>query len=201
MAGREWSGKYILMLMNKSRSSRSIAKPAQQLNRWGLSLLFLAGCAIIGGYVLFQAGAAPKNRPPVTASVVTLSAEAASQKVQVGEIVPITIRVNTNGRTVNAVQANVTYPIDKFEFIGVDGAGSAFSIDAQAITENGVIKIARASITEVNSTSAEVAKINLRAIAAGRKVPVGFAADSMIVDSVNNSDVLEKTLDTQLFIQ
>jgi hypothetical protein len=150
-------------------------------------IFFVALFAAIGVYALLQANAAPKTTPAVT-----LSISPASQRLSVGQVVGLSVKLNTNGQAVNAVQANLSYPSDKFDFDRIDGVGSAFEIEAEAINSSGLVKIARGSVSSVNSSDAQVATVYLRAKANGRKVKVSFADGSLVIRTSDAMDILSR---------
>ena len=63
-----------------------------------------------------------------TAQLSTDPAEAATQS---GEVKTLSIWVDTGGQQVSAVQTNLTYPTDQYEFVDIDNTGSAFEIQAE----------------------------------------------------------------------
>lgn len=152
--------------------------------------------AILGTYLIFNTEAAPKVQPAVT-----LSLSPSSQRVLIGEALSLAVKVDTNGQNVNAVEAAVSYPTDKLEYVSADGSGSAFSIEASTTASAGIISVTRANITPVSSSNAQVATINFRALASGRKVSVKLNATSKVLSSDSNTNILQKLVNGQYTIQ
>ena len=148
-------------------------------------LVFFLSLAVIGGVFLFRAYAAPK-------SPVTLSVDPGSKTVSKGQTIKAAIRLNTGSQHVNAVQANLTYPADKFDFVSIDSKGSAFAIEAQSKGGNGKIEIARGSIASVKSSNVLIAYVNLRAKSSGKKLSVAFTNGTVVVSSQTNLNILQK---------
>lgn len=119
----------------------------------------------------------------------------ATTSVTAGQTFDVVVRVDSAGESVNAVQANITYPTSNFEFVALDATNSAFTIEAEAITEPGVVKIARGNISGI-SGDVLVAKLTLRATSTtggGKKSPgavISFANGSSLVRAADNVNVL-----------
>jgi uncharacterized protein (DUF58 family) len=158
--------------------------------------LFVALFAAIAAYVILQAGAAPKNQPAVT-----LSLSPSTQRMQVGDSMTLSVRLNTNGQEVNAVQADFTYPSDKFEFVSTDSVGSVFSIEAQSTGGSGVVNIARGSTTPVNGSDLFVTNLNFRAIGSGRKIQIRFTDTSAVLRAADSFNILQKKLNGSYTVQ
>jgi hypothetical protein len=182
-------------LFTRKRKTNGLNSVSSRPNISKRSLgLFVVLFAAIAAFVIFQVGAAP-------AAAVTLSLSPSSQRMQVGATLSIAIKLNTNGQSVNTVQASLSYAPDKFEFVSIDGTNSAFAIDAQSGGASGMITVARGSITSVNSTSAHVATVNLRAIASGRKSQIRFMEDSLVLRSSDSVNILQKKVNGSYTIQ
>jgi hypothetical protein len=178
--------------MTTKNSSESNGGLTEKLDRTinkknGLLGLFVALFAAIGVYAILQAGAAPK-----TTAAVTLSLSPSSGRFQTGQTVGMAVKLNTNGQAVNAVQANLSFPAEKFEFVRVDSTGSAFEIEAESVGATGSVKIARGSVNSITSADALVATVYLRAVSAGRKVNVTFADTSMVIRTPDAMNILQK---------
>jgi hypothetical protein len=82
------------------------------------------------------------------ASASTLYLSPGSTEIPQGSIVPITIRLNTKGESVNGVSAYLLYPADKIEVAWINYGGS-FPIAAEGTYGGGGIRISRGSIPGV----------------------------------------------------
>jgi hypothetical protein len=179
------------MANNLDSESETNSKKARSVNisnnKTRFLLIFIGLFAVIGLLALFRTDAAPKLSPAVT-----LSLSPASQRVQVGQSLSLAVKLNTNGNSVNAVQADLTYPASNFEFVSIDGANSVFTIEAEGVGGNGVVKIARGNINSINSADALVAVVNFRATAAGRKAKISFANTSAVIRTDDTANILQR---------
>jgi hypothetical protein len=114
----------------------------------------------------------------------------ANQDVAAGSTVTLEIWVDTGGDPVNAVQANLTYPTDKFDFNSIDAKGSAFEVQAMSTGGDGKINIARGHIGDVKG-SALVAKVLLVAKTNSGAADVSFVSGSAVVRSSDHKDILK----------
>ncbi len=101
----------------------------------------------------------------------------------------VEIRSNSGGTTVNAVQANLSYPASLVDFVGIDASGSAFTTEAPSTGGNGVVSIARGVIGGVSGEKL-VAKVNFKSKATSGIATMSFVADSALLDSTSNLDIL-----------
>ncbi len=112
----------------------------------------------------------------------------ASATIANGGNVTYTIKVDTGGQTVNAVQANLSYPASLFGAVTIDTISSAFSVQAENTASAGSIRIARATTAPVTGV-VDLAKITFTASSAGSAV-ITWATGSAVVESVGNTDIL-----------
>lgn len=106
----------------------------------------------------------------------------------VGQTYTMEVRENSNTTNVNAVQANIGYPTDIFQFVSIDDAGSAFSINAQKTAINGLIVIARGNTTPVKGDQL-IARITLKAAAATGSFTLDIKDYSVIASSTTNKNI------------
>lgn len=104
----------------------------------------------------------------------------------------VAVRVDTGGEEVNAVQANLTYPADRLEFVSIDPAGSAFEITAQSVGGNGSIKISRGTLTPVTGDKL-IATVNFKALSGDGSAEVVFASGSAVSRYSDSTDVMNGT--------
>lgn len=165
-----------------SKTARLSKKAKAQLIGTGY-IAFGVLCAVVGLFVLFHSAAVSNDQ------LASLYVNPSSQKVSQGDTVTLEVWVDAKNQPVNAVQANLTYPTNKFKFKNIDPNGSAFEIEAQATEKKGVIKIGRGHIGEVKGTQL-VAKVNLTALSNTGSAAVHFTDGSAVVRATDNTDVL-----------
>ncbi len=125
-----------------------------------------------------------------TAQLSTDPAEAATQS---GEVTTLSIWVDTGGQQVSAVQTNLTYPTDQYEFVDIDNTGSAFEIQAESKGGDGKIVIARGQLGGVNGKQL-VAKVNLKAKNVTGSGNIAFTDESQVLTlSDSPQNILNKT--------
>ncbi len=154
-----------------------------------LPLGFIIIFAAVAGAIIFQASAAPRN-----SNMVSLSLDPSSQRVSNGTVLTVAIWENSNNIGVNAVQADLKYSADKFDFVSIDSAGSAFEIEAQAKGGDGTITIGRGHVGSLTGKQL-VAKINLRAKSADGKANISFTSRSKILKASDSSNILQQSKD------
>lgn len=157
----------------------------------------LVGTAI---YVSKQNKEEPKTSTDVSAEVEqgqktgSMTLNPSAKAVAESEILTVEVWADSGTEPVNAVQANISYPSDKFEFVNVDSAGSAFEIEAETTGSNGKVVIARGHVGKLTGKQL-VAKINFKAKAGGEKVNISFDKDSSLLSALTNKNILGDTVD------
>jgi hypothetical protein len=114
-----------------------------------------------------------------------------NQQISPGASVTFEVWVDTGNQPVNAVQANLTYPTDSFDFNSVNAKGSAFEIQASSTGGEGKVTIARGHIGEIKG-KALVAKVVLTAKTTKGDTQVEFAVGSAVVRSTDHVDILKQ---------
>lgn len=105
-----------------------------------------------------------------------------------GSTLVINIYENSGTDSVNAVQANLSYPTSQLTFSSITSS-SAFSIEAESTGSGGLVKIGRGSITARTGPQL-VATVRFVASGAGT-APITFASGSSVVRSTDNgSEIL-----------
>lgn len=162
----------------------------------GLLGLVVVIAAAFGLYSLSQNGSSTTKsttETPKPASV-TLSMQTPTTQVSVGEVVPVAIRLNTAGKSVNGVEAEISYPAAQFDFVSIDASKSPFEVEAPSTGGNGTITVQRGAKVPVSGSDVLVATVNLRAKAAStEEVSVDYLATSQVVIPPSGSNVLQKT--------
>jgi hypothetical protein len=183
----------------KSSSRKSVSKKQSKgifnikafakLNK-AIALAVVAVVVVVGYFVLNSSAAIDGAHLYLSPNNSTFAA---------GENVTMEVRLNTDGKNINAVQADLSYPQDMLEFVSVDAASSAFPIEAQLTGGNGSVKIARGNIAGVTG-DVLVAKVTFKTITssakgkkAGTAAKVVFSSTSTAVESEDNTDALEGT--------
>ncbi|MCH7541725.1 hypothetical protein IH981_03045 [Patescibacteria group bacterium] len=59
----------------------------------------------------------------------------------------VSVRINTGGSSVDSVQANLSYPTDKLNFLGVGYGGTSFEIQAESSGGSGSVRMARGTLS------------------------------------------------------
>ncbi len=173
-------------------------------NRFG-PLVFVLLFAGIGTYFIFNSSAAPQppaNKPP--SSLITPNAQTASgitadltilpatqPAAALGSTITADVWVNSSSESINAIQADLSYPVDKLQFVSIDGTSSAFSVQAQADGADGKVSIARGTIKPVTGKQ-EVAKVIFKVIAASGDATVSINDSSSVLRSSDNGNILNK---------
>lgn len=116
----------------------------------------------------------------------------ASSTVVTNTAFNVEIRENSGAATVNAVQANLTYPASSLDVIGINTSSGAFSLVAESSAINGVINIGLGigAGTQPKTGDQPVATIQFKSKTAIGVSNVAFAAGTAILDSTTNSDIL-----------
>lgn len=79
-----------------------------------------------------------------------------------GSTFSLGIRANMGGDLVNAVEANLSYPSDKLDFVGISAGGSAFPIDASSGGGGGGVRVSRGVIGQGVSGDKLIATVSFR---------------------------------------
>jgi hypothetical protein len=98
--------------------------------------------------------------------------------------------------TINAVQANLAYPLSKLNLVKIDSTSTAFGVEAQSSGGNGVINIARGSTTPLSGKQL-VATLNFTPLTSTSKqrstASVTFTTGTALLSDVTNLDILAAT--------
>lgn len=125
--------------------------------------------------------------PNFVSASASLYLSPASTSVNNGANLSVSVRVNTNGDSVNGVQANLTYPTDKLQFLSIDTSSSAFGLQAENSGGSGVVRIGRAlngGQTPINGDYL-VAVVSFKALADGSAAVV-FDSGSQVASAGQN---------------
>lgn len=111
-----------------------------------------------------------------------------SQTYSVGSTFTIDVREDSATQTVNAVQANFSYPADKLSFVSADGSASGFTTQAQNTGGAGQVTLARGIIGSLSGDQL-VAKVTFKVDAAG-VANLSFINGTSLVSSTTNQSIL-----------
>ena len=161
------------------KTLRSLFKHTRLLGKQGNNPVVLAGllaALILVGYLLVSLS---------QGSNTTLYLVPPSGTVVQNNSFSVAIRLNTGGESVNAVQANLSYPADKLDFVSINDAGSAFGYIAENQGGDGSIRIARATTPGGPPASGDVlvSTVNFKAKVGSGIAAVDFAAGSGVARS------------------
>lgn len=156
---------------------------------------------LISGFYIQQNRTSEPSPTTMTSnsSSQNLSMTASNQNPQTGEVVRISIWEDSGDQAVNAVQANLNYSTDKFDFVSTDVTKSAFEIQAQNTVKNGKVIIARGHKGNLSGRQL-VAVIKLKAKDSPGSASLSFSGDSHLVSSLTNEDILKQSNDITLTI-
>lgn len=130
-----------------------------------------------------------------------LSTDPNSMTSKSGEVVTFSIWVDTGNQKVSTVEAILNYPADQYDFVSIDDSGSAFSINAEATGQNGIVTIARGQIDGV-SGKVLVGKVNLKTKTSSGQGSLTFSDNSKVLTlSENPQNILNETSGATLQIE
>jgi chitodextrinase len=156
-----------------------------KFNVWGA----FAICAVLAlvGYFVVKSFAAT--------GAATLSLSPTSSIVANGATFTVQIMENSGSATVNAVQANLTYPAASLALESIDATGSSFLLVAQSTGANGTITIAQGvnGGSPAVSGSQLLATLTFKSLMTTGQASVAFAAGSAVVSSVDNTPLILTT--------
>jgi hypothetical protein len=164
-------------------------------------LLILVMLVVIAGVLIaLQASSSSDKKSNTTTTTITttpttpkgnakLYIKSSTNNIASGSSVTFEIWVDTANQPVNAVQANLTYPADKFDFNAIDGKGSAFEVQAMSKGGSGEISIARGHVGDIKG-QALLAKVVLVAKNKG-DASLNFASGSAVVRSTDHINILK----------
>jgi hypothetical protein len=178
------------------KHSHKTAKNAKKLPL----IILLAALLVVGAAVLLNSNSnsnkdeSSKTTSP--SSTVTGVGNAkmyvtpSAKDVSTGSPVTLEVWVDSGSDPVNAVQANLSYPADKFDFQSIDTKGSAFEIQAVSTGGDGKVSIARGHIGELKGSNL-VAKVTLVAKGDKGDAALSFAEGSALVRSTDHINILK----------
>lgn len=174
-------------------SEIAISNSSKPKSRVGLLLALIVVFLAIGGFQVYRANAA--NRP----QVVTLSLSPPEKRLRVGDTLSIDVRLNSNGKMVETVHANLIYPEKTFDFLITEGG--TFEIDDQSTGGDGVIEIQRSTSRPFSTYDALVTTIILQAKAPSAASAVEFDEGSAVLEESSGTDILKSLVGGEYVVQ
>lgn len=114
-----------------------------------------------------------------------------TQTVAKNATLSVSVRMNSGGDQVNAVQANLTYSADKLDFISISSAGSSFPIDAASAGGSGTVSISRGVIGTGISGDKLIATVRFRVNASAQgSAAINFSGGSALVRGSDQANIL-----------
>ncbi len=127
----------------------------------------------------------------LAAEQVSLYLKPSESAVKVGENLTVDIWLQAANEQVNAVQSNLRYDPTLLDFLAVDSAGSAFSVQAEANGGQGEVKIARGTLGTISGEQF-IAKVTFKPIRNGT-VAIDFTDKSKVIRPKDVKNVLQGT--------
>lgn len=118
----------------------------------------------------------------------TMYLSPASKSVTSGTTFTIAVREDSGSDGVNAVQANLTYPADKLDFVSISTAGTAFSIEAPSSGGGGNITISRGNVSD-NTGDKLVVTLTFKSKVGSGTAAVNFADGTALVRSSDQANI------------
>jgi hypothetical protein len=177
-------------MATKTQAKRS-SKKTNTLTPWHhfnliAGLFFVLSFAVVTTLSAYTSMAA-KPAPTLTTPNLSLT------PITSGSTYSMQLWADSGTQPVNAVAANLTYPLDKLNFVKIDSTNSAYGVEATSKGGNGTIDIERGSTTPLSGKQL-IATINFTALSTRRTTaPVSFATGSLLLSSTTNTNVLAAT--------
>jgi chitodextrinase len=122
----------------------------------------------------------------------TLSLSPATSNIGLGNNFTVSVYENSGSTAVNAVEADLTFPTTKLQFVNVDASSSAFGVEAASAgnNTNGTVTLARGVSNGATVTGNQlVAVVTFEAAGTG-SAAINFANSSAIVEAAGNTNIL-----------
>lgn len=102
----------------------------------------------------------------------------------------VKVMVDTGREYVNAVQANISYPSDKLEFLNISTEGSILTTFADKYTKDGVVKISGGRPTPGFSGNKLLVSVSFKVKADSGSGMLSINADSVVLRNSDNLNIL-----------
>lgn len=123
---------------------------------------------------------------PVFAASASMSLSPGASSVAKGSIFTVSVYENSGGDSVNAAVANLAYPADKLDYVGI-GSSAAFSIVAASSGGGGSVQIDRGALPAVSGKQL-VATVRFKAKVDSGTASVTFSSGK-VVSADSNADI------------
>jgi hypothetical protein len=101
----------------------------------------------------------------------------------------VQVRIDTGGQTVNAVQADFTYPTGVLTYVSSDTSSSAFDIDASSSAGSGTVSMARGASGTPRVGDLLVARVTFHVATTG-SATLAIQGSSGIAEAVGSTNIL-----------
>jgi hypothetical protein len=170
---------------NKAKSKKFSIKNFNYTGKYFVLTLVFAATASLLLVPTFAARGGNSNKGNKQAGP-GIVLKSASNSVKNGEIFTVEVWTNSLDNLVNAVQAEITYPESKLQFVEVNSIGSAYSISAEEVATGGLIKIVRAANPAVSGNQ-KVATITFKAVDGNGKVNISSSSSALVSAETNTN--------------
>lgn len=148
---------------------------------------------LVGALVIKQNKTSAPTMPRITNSNgPSLSLAVSQTKLQPGSEIAVDVWEDSGNQPVNAVQANIKYPVDQFKFVSINPSKGSFEIEAQSTGKNGAIIIARGHRGSLTGRQL-VATVKLKVIGDSGSTSLSFQKGSALLEQVSNKDILARS--------
>ena len=160
-------------------------QPAQKVNPVAAGVVGIA-LVVIGFFVVSTRAAT---------GAATLSVSPATAIVANGSAFSVQVYEDSGTATVNAVQANLTYPANSLTLTSISTTGTSFPLEAQSSGSGGTITMARAINGGTSPVTGKqlVATLNFTSSMTTGSATVDFTTGSAVVSSVDNTALVLTT--------
>lgn len=121
---------------------------------------------------------------PVQAASASISLEGNKSIITNGGLLVVAVYMNGGGTPIQAVQADLSFPANKLQYIGFSSTGSAFEVGANISRSNGFVSIPRGTTSPVTG-SALVGTVTFKALVGSGNATISVAASSTLVSDGN----------------
>jgi|GEM_PF-2640689 len=140
----------------------------------------LLSFAVVTGLALFPMQA--------YAAAASMSMTSSATNATTDETVTVTIIEDSGSESINAVQANLSYPANSLQYVSTNDS-AAFPIDAQTAVNNGTIQLARGAYTPVRG-SQPVAVLTFKVLGSTGTAAMAFAGGTAVVSATSNTNIV-----------
>ena len=129
---------------------------------------------------LLVTGAAVLSALPVYAAGASISLIANKATVASGGSLIVAVYMNGGGSLINGIEADISYPASKLQYVGVNYSGSAFEISASGGGGDGAITLDRGTTSNVSGAGL-VATITFKALVGSGSAAINVGGNSALV--------------------